>query len=181
LKMSSSSSSSSSSSLESLEELGLIIDTIPDEKKYQEHANPFETYDEVEFKLRFRFSKQAVIYNERSNVQMMRALAEHTRLTPDERICRLKLYQNRMHNVPEVVSELNKWDMTLNSKLVELTGRILPTETIIQGKMGKVKYSAGRDSDWTPSNNKSDRYNAIKKKCCVDRGVPSQWKYQFLI
>ncbi|GLV33249.1 hypothetical protein CBL_08417 [Carabus blaptoides fortunei] len=43
LKMSSSSSSSSSSSLESLEELGLIIDTIPDEKKYQEHANPFET------------------------------------------------------------------------------------------------------------------------------------------
>ncbi|GLV40059.1 hypothetical protein CBL_02944 [Carabus blaptoides fortunei] len=58
--MSASRSSSSSSSLESLEELGLIIDTIPDEKKYQEHANPFETYDEVEFKLRFRFSKQAV-------------------------------------------------------------------------------------------------------------------------
>ncbi|GLV40830.1 hypothetical protein CBL_10005 [Carabus blaptoides fortunei] len=60
LKMSSSSSSSSSSSLESLEELGMIIDLIHDEKKYQVHANPFETYDEAEFKLRFRFSKQTV-------------------------------------------------------------------------------------------------------------------------
>ncbi|GLV46571.1 aubergine, partial [Carabus blaptoides fortunei] len=41
-----------------------------------------------------------------------------------------------------------------------------------------LEYSIGKFNPnlilCVASNNKSDRYNAIKKKCCVDRGVPSQ-------
>ncbi|GLV44692.1 aubergine [Carabus blaptoides fortunei] len=193
--------------------------------------------------------------SERSNMQMMRALAEHTRLPPEGRQERLAQYSERMNRTPEIVNELKKWDMKLSPKLVEFPGRILPPENIIQGLRGDVKYSAGQDTDWTrnlrsspmvllgtvlswvvvcpsalkrdafsfvqalqkaaggmslklphpqlqeiaddrpstylqgldgaiaqnpnlilcvASNQKADRYSAIKKKCCVDRAVPTQ-------
>lgn len=86
---------------------------------------------------------------ERSNMQMMRELANHTRLAPDVRIQRLEQFSRRMRTNTKIVDELKKWDMELASKLVEIPGRILPFENIIQGKAGNIRYPSGEGVDWT--------------------------------
>lgn len=86
---------------------------------------------------------------ERSNMQMMRELADHTRLTPSMRIERLHAFQNRMRTNKKIVEELKSWDMELANKIVDFAGRILPNEAIIQGRDGTHKYSSGEKVDWT--------------------------------
>jgi aubergine len=191
---------------------------------------------------------------QRSNLTLMRALADHTRVAPGPRIEKLLKFLERLRSQPEIVKELKQWDMEVANMLIEFSGRILPQETIASG--GNAKYSSGNDADWTRelrskpmlyspdlpiwvvmypitckntvqsfvgmlvkaasgmswripqpklyplnndrpatyleglesvinnikpffimcvvSNNKADRYAAIKKKCCVDRAVPTQ-------
>lgn len=190
----------------------------------------------------------------RSNFQLMRALAEHTRVIPQARIEKLNKFSQRLRSSPSVKDDLTMWNMELSTNLVEFTGRILPQEKISYGN-GKF-VEAGPEADWTKSlrnncmlimgklkvwaviyinknkgdvttflgtlnrsaqsmsfsipqphmkeifdercgtyvealdevishispqlimcivpNNRSDRYAAIKKKCCVDRAVPTQ-------
>ncbi|KAF5274802.1 hypothetical protein FQR65_LT00385 [Abscondita terminalis] len=177
---------------------------------------------------------------QRANFQLMRALAEHTRVGPDLRIKHLLNFSDRLRRKPEIVQELRQ--------------RVLPPEQIKCG--GNRDYVANQEADWTrelrsnpmvhtvnlevwavvchsrlkdkalgfvemlkkaakgmhwnlpmprlqalnadtPSgylegleacignydpqlimciapNNKADRYSAIKKKCCVDKAVPTQ-------
>ncbi|XP_074036820.1 piwi like RNA-mediated gene silencing protein aubergine isoform X2 [Leptinotarsa decemlineata] len=191
---------------------------------------------------------------QRENFQLMRALADHTRVGPVGRIAKLREFSNRMQNCPEVIQELRNWDLNLAKDLIRFQGRSLQQETILGG--GNAKYFSGQKADWTRdlrvspmispaefkkfvvicpakfkrgcqdflyqlkraasgmswfipeekmmdigddransyldgienaiakekpslimcvvSNNSADRYAAIKKKCCVDRGLPSQ-------
>nr|CAI5824559.1 unnamed protein product [Callosobruchus analis] len=188
---------------------------------------------------------------QRDNFHLMRALADHTRIGPPQRIQKLKEFSDRC---PEAIQELKRWDLKFSQDLVKFQGRVLPPETIVGG--GNKKYSAGPQADWTRDlrslpmfdpaqmsrlavicpvkfkqscsefiqclqraargmewdigqpkifdinddrshtylekieeiiskanptmimcispNNSADRYSAIKKKCCVDRGVPTQ-------
>ncbi|XP_073981992.1 piwi-like protein Siwi isoform X3 [Rhodnius prolixus] len=190
----------------------------------------------------------------RSNFQLMRALAEHTRVIPQSRIEKLNKFSQRLRSSPTVKEDLTMWNMELSTNLVEFTGRILPQEKVSYGNNKYVE--AGPEADWTKSlrsncmlimgklkvwaviyinknkadvttflgtlnrsaqsmsfsipqphmkeifdercgtyvealdevishmspqlimcivpNNRSDRYAAIKKKCCVDRAVPTQ-------
>ncbi|KAK9512948.1 hypothetical protein O3M35_001250 [Rhynocoris fuscipes] len=190
----------------------------------------------------------------RSNFQLMRALAEHTRVVPQARIDKLNKFSQRLRSTPSVLEDLTMWNMKLSENLVQFTGRILPQERISYG--GGKYVEAGPEADWTKSlrnnamlimgklkvwaviylskskadvhsflaslsksaqsmnftippphmreiheercgayvealdevishlspqlimcivpNNRSDRYAAIKKKCCVDRAVPTQ-------
>lgn len=87
--------------------------------------------------------------NERSNMQMMRELADQTRLTPSMRIERLNLFQQRLRTNQKIVEELKLWDMELATKLIDITGRVLPQEHIVQGKAGAKTYLSGEKSDWT--------------------------------
>lgn len=191
---------------------------------------------------------------QRQNFQLMRALAEHTRVPPKARIDKLLHFCKRLTTQERVVKELRQWDLRLAETLVEFAGRSLPPETIVGGK--NRTYSAGREADWTRelrscpmfapaqvanwviiapnrcvrsaenfagllgkacsgmqwalprpkiqeirddrpgtyldalehvinslrpslimcvvSNNKSDRYAAIKKKCSIERAIPTQ-------
>lgn len=77
---------------------------------------------------------------ERSNMQMMRELANHTRLAPIGRIQRLEQFSTRMRQNKRIVDELKRWDMELANKIVELPGRILSSENILQGSKGVIKY-----------------------------------------
>lgn len=190
----------------------------------------------------------------RTNFQLMRALAEHTRVFPKVRIEKLHKFNRRLKENEKVVQDLSSWNMRLSDSLVEFDGRVLNNEVIHFGN--KYKVGAGKDADWTKSmrdhamfsfgplrtwaivyfgktksevnnflnvlsraasslqfnitqpemievkndrsssyvevldaviarrnpqlilcivpNNKADRYAAIKKKCCVDRAVPTQ-------
>ncbi|KAJ8925852.1 hypothetical protein NQ315_009704 [Exocentrus adspersus] len=191
---------------------------------------------------------------QRENFQLMKALADHTRVGPQNRIQKLMEFSQRMRGSGECMAELQKWDLNVADSLVRFAGRVLPPESIVGGN--NAKYSAGPQADWTrelrslpmfvpgviqkfavitPSkfknatqdfiqclqrsargmswdigqprifdlpddrsqtyldmmetiitknsphmimcvvpNNSQDRYSAIKKKGCVDRGVPTQ-------
>lgn len=190
----------------------------------------------------------------RDNFHLMRALSEHTRVSPKSRIDKLMVFNRRLRSEPAIVQELHDWNLKLDERLVNIPGRILPQEAIVLG--GNRKAPSGQFADWTRelhnkhlfnpvqlnnwvvicvnrmrrdverfigilqevaqamgcrfapprmwdinddrsntysdtlerimsssnpeliycvvSNNRSDRYSAIKKKCVVDRPVPSQ-------
>ncbi|XP_076626994.1 aubergine [Colletes latitarsis] len=192
--------------------------------------------------------------NMRNNFHLMRALAEHTRVNPRSRTDKLMIFNRRLRSESAIVKELNEWNLKLDDKLVNLSGRVLAPENIVVG--GGRTVSAGQVADWTRelfnkalfnpaklsdwvvicthhvkrdmeafvgtlkdsargmgcrienprywdinddrsntysetlerimstcnpelvfcvvSNNRADRYSAIKKKCTVDRPVPSQ-------
>ena len=67
----------------------------------------------------------------RSNFRLMRALADHTKLSPQTRISKLMHFNNRLLSQPNVVTELNLWNFQLNNQLVQLKGRVLPGPFII--------------------------------------------------
>ncbi|KAK9512245.1 hypothetical protein O3M35_000713 [Rhynocoris fuscipes] len=190
----------------------------------------------------------------RNNFHLMRALEEHTRLHPRERMDKVTTFMKRLITNPQAKAELSLWNLKFAPELVEFTGRVLAPERI---QHGQNQFSEGTaDADWTRSlrghsmyhskefhswavvylkknhrevegfcrtlstasaslqfkipppnfvdipddrsgtyvqaierivaksnpqlimcivpNNRADRYGAIKKKCYVDRAVPSQ-------
>lgn len=189
----------------------------------------------------------------RENFHLMRALATHTRVSPESRIAKLMKFNDRLRKETKVLDELKDWNMKLDRSLLEVPARTLQPVNLMFANNNKIIPSRGdwtrpmqkarlflsnhlrnwvlianqRDSrtvqtfirqlntvsygisfqisepqlHWlrddkssvyaetleyilsknTPdlvfcvvSNNRSDRYAAIKKKCCVDRPVPSQ-------
>ncbi|XP_017884838.1 piwi-like protein Siwi [Ceratina calcarata] len=189
----------------------------------------------------------------RENFQLMRAMAETTRVSPQARIDKLINFNRRLRGEPEVIKQFSEWNLKLDDKLVEVPARILPPERIV---LNGATASSGQFCDWTRelqskpafcaarlqqwvvicldrmrrdvdrfvgmlqecargmncmvdrprvweiqddrantylttiesvmssanpelifcvvTNNRADRYGAIKKKCTVDRPVPSQ-------
>ncbi|OXU31859.1 hypothetical protein TSAR_014087, partial [Trichomalopsis sarcophagae] len=186
--------------------------------------------------------------------RLMSALAQYTRVSPRERIQKLMKFNTRLHSVPNVVTELQNWNLKLDKQLVTLKGRVLPADTIFYHDRdtstvnrtanwtndfrNKKLLKCGDLTDWAvvvpyrltsdcekfvnqiikvastmgfkmnnpalreirddqpasyaqvlenikstsnpmlilcvATNNREDRYNAIKKKCCIDRPVPTQ-------
>lgn len=50
----------------------------------------------------------------------------------------------------QIKDELNNWNMQFNSNLVNIDGRVLPTEMIVQGTPDReIRYPAGANVDWT--------------------------------
>lgn len=82
-----------------------------------------------------------------SNIQLMRAVADITRVGPGERINRLLKLNERFRKVPQVMADLKQWNMSLDTDLVQFKGRILPPFTIKAGN--NITYPVGRDTDWT--------------------------------
>lgn len=71
---------------------------------------------------------------QRENFQLMRALAEHTRIGPPQRIQKLQEFSRRMTSCPEVVEELRRWELRIADSLLKIQGRVLPPEQIVGGK-----------------------------------------------
>ncbi|ALC39293.1 piwi [Drosophila busckii] len=85
--------------------------------------------------------------NMRSNFQLMRAMADHTRMVPSRRIDRLRTLNQRLQTTAESVKVLSDWNMTLDQKLVEVRGRIIDDQRIVFNN--KVRVLAGKAADWT--------------------------------
>ncbi|XP_039962265.1 protein piwi [Bactrocera tryoni] len=83
----------------------------------------------------------------RSNFQLMRAMADHTRMNPDRRIDRLRIFNQRLQQTEASVQVLNDWNMALDRHLVELNGRVLEPQRIVFSE--HRKESAGVQADWT--------------------------------
>lgn len=83
----------------------------------------------------------------RNNFQLMRAMADHTRMNPDRRIERLRIFNQRLQQTEASVQVLNDWNMALDRHLVELNGRVLEPQRIVFSE--HRKESAGVQADWT--------------------------------
>lgn len=195
----------------------------------------------------------------RSNFNLMRAVAEKTRIPPAERIRSYGQFLQRMKSNTNVRTKLQQWNMKFADRLEEFPARRLDPERLLQGNRKEFGYDDSGDwsrtmrggamllsiklFDWviiTPAalgdrrgqgmienfltelnkaarsvqfemappqrlqtdadrpsayytaiersmcrknlqlvmcvvpNNRADIYSSIKKKCCVDRPVPSQ-------
>lgn len=78
---------------------------------------------------------------------LMKAMSEHTRLTPDRRIERLRVFNQRLKQSKESTDVMRSWNIELDSALVEIPARILPPERIVFGD-GK-RYLCDSRADWT--------------------------------
>lgn len=96
---------------------------------------------------------------QRDNIQLMQALAKHTRIPPNSRVQKLMEFIQRMGQNREVVDEIRRWDLKLADRLVEFDGRILPPEKIYLGNRAEV--SAGEKADWTFSFRNNSMFRTI--------------------
>lgn len=75
---------------------------------------------------------------QRANFQLMRACAEHTRVNPGARMQKLLEFSRRLRQNQEVMKEVRNWDFQLSETLVELQGRVLPSDTLVLGNNFKT-------------------------------------------
>ncbi|KAM4616451.1 piwi-like protein 1 isoform 1-T1 [Polymixia lowei] len=69
----------------------------------------------------------------RSDFNIMKDLAIHTRLSPEQREARLSRFVNNIQKNTEAQAELGTWGLNFDKQLLNLTGRVLPVERIVQG------------------------------------------------
>lgn len=69
----------------------------------------------------------------RSNFQMMRTMATHTQVDPENRKARLVSFVNRIRSDEESKKVMNSWNININNELVKIRGRALQQETMIFG------------------------------------------------
>lgn len=98
----------------------------------------------------------------RSNFRLMKAMGEHTRIQPDRRIERLRIFNRRLQSSKASMDVLAQWNMRLDTNLVEMPGRILNPETIIFGNQRKVKCDL--NADWTREFKNSPMYSHVDIK-----------------
>ncbi|XP_056889772.1 piwi-like protein 1 [Takifugu flavidus] len=83
----------------------------------------------------------------RSDFNIMRDLSVHTRLTPEQREQRLNRFMSNIQRNADARAELEKWGLNFERKLLNLNGRLLPGEKILQGS-ASYEYDPVV-ADWT--------------------------------
>uniref|UniRef100_A0AAR2LJ93 Piwi-like protein 1 n=1 Tax=Pygocentrus nattereri TaxID=42514 RepID=A0AAR2LJ93_PYGNA len=84
----------------------------------------------------------------RNDFNIMKDLAAHTRLTPEQRESRLNRFITNISKNAEAQNELSTWGLSFENKLLSLTGRVLPAERIIQGARMVKRYNPWT-ADWS--------------------------------
>ncbi|XP_022902156.1 piwi-like protein Siwi [Onthophagus taurus] len=84
--------------------------------------------------------------SQRSNFQFMSALAKHTRISPQDRVNKLRDFHKRLASNPDIQRELRQWDIKFSNELVHFEGRCLAREQI---KYHSDSIPAAEDASWT--------------------------------
>ncbi|CAL1616189.1 unnamed protein product [Knipowitschia caucasica] len=82
----------------------------------------------------------------RSDFNIMKDLSVHTRLSPEDRERRLSRFVMNINKNEEAQSDMDKWGLSFDKRLVQITGRVLPTERMFQGQKS-YEYDAN-SADW---------------------------------
>ncbi|KAE8634929.1 hypothetical protein XENTR_v10002471 [Xenopus tropicalis] len=77
----------------------------------------------------------------RSDFNVMKDLAIHTRLAPEQREIQVGKFLKNIHKDDSVQKELQDWGLNFDSKLLPFAGRVAPAEKILQ---------AGKTADYNP-------------------------------
>lgn len=82
----------------------------------------------------------------RNNFKLMQDLSAYTRLNPENRAKALKKFNNRIQQTPDSMKVLDEWNMKLDTDLISVPGRELPSETIVFG--GSTQAPANPKGEW---------------------------------
>jgi aubergine-like protein len=93
----------------------------------------------------------------RGNFQMMRALASHTQLKPDDRVKALRELSQRLRSTAKCNDVLKGASLQLNKDVVSFEGRKLMPETILFGN--DRTYTCDNRVDWTQQFRNNSMYN----------------------
>jgi aubergine-like protein len=83
----------------------------------------------------------------RTNYRLMKAVVESTRLSPQNKLDRLKIFNNRLSQSEKSVKVFDEWRMQIDRNVYRINGRILKPELIIFGKERFVETKM--EADWT--------------------------------
>lgn len=83
----------------------------------------------------------------RSDFNVMKDLAVHTRLPPEQREQQVAKFLNYIHKDDSVQKELRDWGLNFDTKLLQFTGRVAPPEKILQ--QGKIAEYNPQFADWS--------------------------------
>ncbi|CAD7013874.1 protein aubergine [Ceratitis capitata] len=101
----------------------------------------------------------------RNNFQLMKAMSNHTRLTPNTRIQRLMQFNSRLKNTTASMEVLTSWNMELDNQLVEVPGRILTKSKIL---FANAYEDCNATANWTGSFRKQHMYKSVEmRRWCV--------------
>jgi aubergine-like protein len=85
----------------------------------------------------------------RQDFNIMKDLAIHTRIGPGDRCKRLQQFIAEINRNPQSVTELRNWNLEFSQTLLDMPGRLLPTEKIYQTNANST-YTYNKDSaDWS--------------------------------
>lgn len=82
----------------------------------------------------------------RQDFRVMKDLASHTRVTPEQRVATMRKFINAVNGNPEAKKELDNWGLSFADNTIEIDGRLAPQEKIIFG--GNFTCMAGPQADW---------------------------------
>ncbi|XP_051950414.1 piwi-like protein 1 isoform X2 [Xyrauchen texanus] len=83
----------------------------------------------------------------RSDFNIMKDLASHTRLSPEQREGRVNRLISNIDRNADVQNELSTWGLSFENRLLSMNGRVLPSERITQG--GRVFEYNPWAADWS--------------------------------
>ncbi|XP_075705350.1 piwi-like protein 1 [Rhinoderma darwinii] len=83
----------------------------------------------------------------RSDFNVMKDLAVHTRLPPDQRERQVGKFLNYIHKDDAVQKELRDWGLNFDTRLLQFTGRVAPPEKILLS--GKIAEYNPQFADWS--------------------------------
>ncbi|XP_018408744.1 PREDICTED: piwi-like protein 1 [Nanorana parkeri] len=83
----------------------------------------------------------------RSDFSVMKDLAVHTRLPPDQRERQVGRFLNYIHKDESVQKELGDWGLNFDTKLLNFAGRVAPPEKILLS--GRIAEYNPQFADWS--------------------------------
>uniref|UniRef100_A0A672JIH6 Piwi-like protein 1 n=1 Tax=Salarias fasciatus TaxID=181472 RepID=A0A672JIH6_SALFA len=83
----------------------------------------------------------------RNDRMIMKDLSDQTKLNPEQREQRLMRFVDNIQRNSDARAEMQKWGLSFDQQLLKLTGRVLPTENIVQGPR-TYDYNP-READWS--------------------------------
>lgn len=87
--------------------------------------------------------------NQRNNLPLIRALAEHVNVEPVQYIEKVNKFCKRLTTQQQIMHNLKKWKLKLCEKLVTFSGRTLSSEKLLVGD--NKTYTVGHDACWNLS------------------------------
>ena len=95
----------------------------------------------------------------REDFHVMRDIAEHTRIKPDQRGRQLKSFMDELSNKPECQDIMNSWGIQFSSNILSFDARVAPPEKIFQ-KNSSYSYRPG-DAEWSREMKGNELINTV--------------------